>query len=210
MQIREKDLAARNLTDLTRAAIAASERAAAARARILVNDRLDVAWAAAAAGVHAGESSLPIRALAEARRELGREDFLLGASCHSLQGSRRRRGGRRRLCFLRAGVCDPVESQLWRSAGINKIGRGLRSRFDTGDRDRGNYGGKRRFLPRGGRRGSRGDSPLSAERRSGGNRRAPARPLISRRRATGRRSMRSLRARSLQSAACPPRHAALP
>ena len=86
VQIREKDLAARNLTDLTRAAIAASERAAAARARILVNDRLDVAWAAAAAGVHAGESSLPIRVLAEARRGLGREDFLLGASCHSLQG----------------------------------------------------------------------------------------------------------------------------
>ena len=86
VQIREKDLAARNLTDLTRAAIGASERAAAGRARVLVNDRLDVAWAAAAAGVHAGESSLPIRALAEARRGLGREDFLVGASCHSLKG----------------------------------------------------------------------------------------------------------------------------
>ncbi len=95
VQIREKDLPARTLIDLTRAAIAraaiaASERAAAGRARVLVrvlvNDRLDVAWAAAAAGVHAGESSLPIRALAEARRELVREDFLLGASCHSLKG----------------------------------------------------------------------------------------------------------------------------
>ncbi len=86
VQIREKDLPARTLTDLTRAAIAAGERAAAGRARTLVNDRLDVAWAAAAAGVHAGESSLPIRELAEARRKLGREDFLLGASCHSLKG----------------------------------------------------------------------------------------------------------------------------
>jgi thiamine-phosphate pyrophosphorylase len=86
VQIREKDLPARNLTDLTRAAIDASERAAAGRARVLVNDRLDVAWAAAAAGVHAGESSLPIRELAEARRRLGREDFLVGASCHSLKG----------------------------------------------------------------------------------------------------------------------------
>lgn len=86
VQIREKDLAARNLTDLTRVAIGASERAVAGHARVLVNDRLDVAWAAAAAGVHAGESSLPIRALAEARRELGREDFLLGASCHSIEG----------------------------------------------------------------------------------------------------------------------------
>lgn len=86
VQIREKDLPARNLTEITRAAIAASERAGAARAPVLVNDRLDVAWAAAAAGVHAGESSLPIREMAEARRTLGREDFLVGASCHSLEG----------------------------------------------------------------------------------------------------------------------------
>lgn len=86
VQIREKDLPARNLVDLTRAAVAASERAAAGRARIVVNDRLDVAWAAAAAGVHAGENSLPVRALVEARRRLGRDTFLVGASCHSLRG----------------------------------------------------------------------------------------------------------------------------
>lgn len=86
VQIREKNLPARNLTDLARAAIAASERAGAGRARVLVNDRLDVAWAAGAAGVHAGESSLPIRELVEARRRFGGEDFLVGASCHSLQG----------------------------------------------------------------------------------------------------------------------------
>ena len=86
VQIREKDLPARKLTDLTRTAIEASERAAAGRARILVNDRFDAAWAAAAGGVHAGETSLPIRALAEARRGLGRESFLVGASCHSLSG----------------------------------------------------------------------------------------------------------------------------
>ena len=87
VQIREKDLPARNLADLTRAAIEVSARAAAGRARILVNDRFDVAWAAAAAGVHAGENSLPVRALSEARRRLGREAFLVGASCHSLRGA---------------------------------------------------------------------------------------------------------------------------
>lgn len=91
VQIREKDLPARKLSELTRAAIAQAamktvERAADGPARVLVNDRFDVAWAAAAAGVHAGESSLPVRELAEARRRLGREDFLVGASCHSLQG----------------------------------------------------------------------------------------------------------------------------
>jgi thiamine-phosphate pyrophosphorylase len=91
VQIREKDLPARNLADLTRGAVARAaietgERAPTGRARILVNDRFDVAWAAAAAGVHAGESSLPVRALAETRRRLGREAFIVGASCHSLRG----------------------------------------------------------------------------------------------------------------------------
>ena len=83
VQIREKELPARKLADLTRGAIEASERAAGGRARILVNDRFDVAWAAGAAGVHAGETSLPIGALAEARRTLGSKSFLVGASCHA-------------------------------------------------------------------------------------------------------------------------------
>ncbi len=55
-------------------------------ARILVNDRLDVAISENAGGVHLGEKSLPIaeaKRLADARA--GSRDFLIGVSCHSLQ-----------------------------------------------------------------------------------------------------------------------------
>lgn len=90
IQIREKDLSARDLAALTRQAlqIAARHSPKAPRTRILVNDRLDVAIAERADGVHLGERSLPA---AEARRLIQSAqaqgslsaDFLLGVSCHS-------------------------------------------------------------------------------------------------------------------------------
>jgi thiamine-phosphate diphosphorylase len=63
-------------------------------ARVLVNDRLDVALAANAAGVHLAENSLPVEVVSEWRRSTGRVDFLVGASCHSIESARAaERGG---------------------------------------------------------------------------------------------------------------------
>lgn len=88
VQIREKDLPARDLLDVTRTAIGYCKTTSAqGKTLILVNDRFDVAWAAGAAGVHAGENSLPVRALVEARRACLPPNFLVGASCHSLGGA---------------------------------------------------------------------------------------------------------------------------
>lgn len=88
VQIREKDLAARNLMDLTRAAIRMCKNAPArGETRVVINDRFDVAWAAKAAGVHAGETSLHIPVLVNACRAARLTDFLIGASCHSLEGA---------------------------------------------------------------------------------------------------------------------------
>ncbi len=91
IQLREKDLSALDYARLTRAAIAAinpGTTSSASNARILVNDRLDVALAENADGVHLGENSIPI---AEAKRLLQRvpmeslpAQFLAGVSCHSL------------------------------------------------------------------------------------------------------------------------------
>ncbi len=83
IQIREKDLSGRELIHLARQAVAA---ASGTHTKILVNDRLDVAIAARAAGVHLGGESLPVRAVA-AWRERGAAGakLLIGASCHSLQ-----------------------------------------------------------------------------------------------------------------------------
>lgn len=91
IQIREKDLSARELLDLARAAVktVAREPAPSSRALILVNDRLDVARAAKAAGVHLPESSLPVAAVHAWRRAaVSANDFRVGASCHSVEAAR--------------------------------------------------------------------------------------------------------------------------
>lgn len=81
IQIREKDLSARELVELMRKAIAA----AATTTKILVNDRLDVALAAGAAGVHLGGESTPVAEMVRWRRSGHTPSgFLIGASCHSL------------------------------------------------------------------------------------------------------------------------------
>lgn len=81
IQIREKDMPTRPLLALVEAAV---NRARGAITRILVNDRLDVALAARADGVHLPTQGLPV---AEVRR--ARPELLIGASCHSLDELRR-------------------------------------------------------------------------------------------------------------------------
>lgn len=76
VQVREKDLDGGPLFALVRAALATG-------AEVVVNDRLDVALAAGARGVH-----LPARGLsvADARRiAAGRAGFSVGVSCHSVE-----------------------------------------------------------------------------------------------------------------------------
>ena len=78
IQIREKDLCARDLLQLTRSAV---ERVQPFGTRVLVNGRADVALAAGAHGVHLpGDSIAPL----EIRRLVG-IDFLIGVSCHTVQ-----------------------------------------------------------------------------------------------------------------------------
>jgi thiamine-phosphate pyrophosphorylase len=78
VQIREKGLPASRLLALAGAAASRARRTGATR--VMVNDRLDVALAAQAHGVHLGTHSMP----AEVVRRLAPRDFLLGVSCHSL------------------------------------------------------------------------------------------------------------------------------
>jgi thiamine-phosphate pyrophosphorylase len=85
VQIRERDMPARELLALARAAIGARE----GEARILVNDRLDVALAAGAAGVHLGGASVPAREVVRWLREGNAPaEFLVGVSCHSAKEAR--------------------------------------------------------------------------------------------------------------------------
>ena len=75
VQLREKDLCARELLPLAREMRTLTSEFGA---RLLINDRLDVALAAGADGVHLGGASLPV---AEARAILGPK-ILIGVSTH--------------------------------------------------------------------------------------------------------------------------------
>lgn len=77
IQIREIDLAPRELREFTRTAVSLVQPYGT---KILVNDRLDVALASGADGVHLRVNSLPV---AEVRRCVA-ADFLVAASTHSL------------------------------------------------------------------------------------------------------------------------------
>ena len=83
VQLREKDLPGRALSRIARAAV----EAAGPGSRIFINDRLDVALAAGAAGVHLGGESLPVQEVASwPAIKLGGTapaGFLIGRSCHS-------------------------------------------------------------------------------------------------------------------------------
>jgi thiamine-phosphate pyrophosphorylase len=77
VQLREKDLCARELYPLARELREITRRAGA---RLLINDRIDVALAVEADGVHLGGGSLPVQI---ARRLLG-PGRLLGVSTHAV------------------------------------------------------------------------------------------------------------------------------
>jgi thiamine-phosphate pyrophosphorylase len=84
IQIREKDLSGRELANLVEQTILRVGSVTA----VLVNDRVDVALATGAAGVHLGEHSLPpgeVKKLLSQR--LAGQEFLVGISAHSLEGA---------------------------------------------------------------------------------------------------------------------------
>jgi thiamine-phosphate pyrophosphorylase len=83
LQVREKDLTGGPLLTLARDLVAAA-KPRGARCAVVVNDRLDVALAARAAGVHLPADGLPI----EQVRRVAPKRFLIGCSVHSLAEAR--------------------------------------------------------------------------------------------------------------------------
>ncbi|MGD0217378.1 MAG: thiamine phosphate synthase [Desulfobaccales bacterium] len=77
VQLREKDPTDRRLYEL---AVAFRRRTQAAGALLIIDDRLDIALAAGADGVHLGQEDLPV----DAAREIA-PDLIIGASSHSLE-----------------------------------------------------------------------------------------------------------------------------
>jgi thiamine-phosphate diphosphorylase len=100
IQIRERDLETRALVSLVRRCVSA---VTGTKTRVLVNDRLDVALAADAAGAHLREDSIAVKA---ARSILS--EAVVGRSVHSVDGA----GNEwRHLDYLVLGTLFPSASK---------------------------------------------------------------------------------------------------
>jgi thiamine-phosphate pyrophosphorylase len=131
IQIREKDLSGRDCAWLTREALrqfANSRAIHATAARILVNDRVDVALSEGAAGVHLGENGLPVP---EAKRLAGaqahRRDFLIGVSCHSMEAARTAATGGADYLFFGPVFATPSKAAYGSPQGLERLAEVCRS-----------------------------------------------------------------------------------
>jgi thiamine-phosphate pyrophosphorylase len=92
VQLREKHLSARALSSLAREAswrTAAHAGEEQRTTRLIVNDRVDVAIAEHTHGVHLGENGLPVKEVkAFVESHVSPKDFLVGVSCHSVEGAK--------------------------------------------------------------------------------------------------------------------------
>ena len=144
IQIRERDLSGKESSTLAREAMKlARDRAGqegpgtepsarvspgvvaspskATRARILVNDRLDIALAAHSGGVHLGEQSLPPQEALRLRKALDRKDFLIGVSCHSLEAAKQAERGGADYLFFGPVFATPSKAAYGAPQGLDRL-----------------------------------------------------------------------------------------
>lgn len=103
VQLREKDMPLPKFLQLARQIRAHTTKLGAL---LIINDRLDVAMAVGADGVHLGQSDLPIAA---ARRLA--PDLIIGASTHSLAEARA--AVRAGASYINIGPLFPTQTKAW-------------------------------------------------------------------------------------------------
>jgi thiamine-phosphate pyrophosphorylase len=118
IQIREKDLDTRSLLEVARFAVTAAR---GTQTRVLVNDRLDVALAANASGIHLGEKSLPLETVVEWRRSNVRADFQIGVSCHALEYACAAETGGANYIFFGPIFATPSKAAFGAPQGLDRL-----------------------------------------------------------------------------------------
>jgi len=113
LQLRDKNLSDAERLDRAAALVALARGGA----DVVVNDRLDIALAAGAAGVHLGVGDLPIDA---ARRQAG-GDLLIGASTHSLAEAKAALAAGADGCGV--GAVFPTDTKRRRPSGLAYVRR---------------------------------------------------------------------------------------
>jgi thiamine-phosphate pyrophosphorylase len=126
IQVRETDLSGKDCSSLTREALQRAAKISASQdtaTRILVNDRLDVALAERAGGVHLGEKSLPLaeaKRLVESRGEW--KDFIIGVSCHSFEAARAAESSGADYLFFGPVFATPSKAVFGAPQGVERLG----------------------------------------------------------------------------------------
>lgn len=129
IQIREKDLSGKQTASLVGQAldrVSKQESDSKPATRIIVNDRLDVALAERAGGVHLGENSLPVD---EAKRLLllssaaqkPARDFILGVSCHSLEAAKSAASSGADYIFFGPVFATPSKAAYAAPQGLDRL-----------------------------------------------------------------------------------------
>ncbi|MGH9572388.1 MAG: thiamine phosphate synthase [Candidatus Acidiferrales bacterium] len=121
IQIREKNICSRSLVGLVRQSVRDASTIASA-SRILVNDRLDVALAADASGVHLGRESFPAEPTVYwCRAGAAPKGFLVGVSCHSLEEVRAAESGGVDYVFFGPIFDTPSKRLFGTPQGTNRL-----------------------------------------------------------------------------------------
>ncbi len=114
IQLREKDLATRELAELAAAAVGISRGSST---RMVVNDRLDIAMAVGADGIHLGGQSAPSEVV---RRHAG-TGFVVGVSCHSLDEAIQAEAGGADYLLLGPIFDTPSKRRYGPPLGLDKL-----------------------------------------------------------------------------------------
>jgi thiamine-phosphate pyrophosphorylase len=123
VQIREKDMCGRDLLVLAREAVAGGNAA-----RVIVNDRLDVALAAGAGGVHLGRESLAARdVVGWCRGGNAPAGFVVGVSCHSWEEAREAESAGANYIFFGPVFDTPSKRGMGEPQGVGRLAEICRS-----------------------------------------------------------------------------------
>jgi thiamine-phosphate pyrophosphorylase len=119
LQLREKDLSAAQLLEI---AVELRQLTREYGAKLLINDRVDVALAAGADGVHLGKAGLPVP---EARRMLGSER-LIGYSAHSVDEALQAQMAGADFVTLGPVYHTPSKAQYGEPLGLSALSEAVR------------------------------------------------------------------------------------
>ncbi len=114
VQLRERDLGTRDLLDM---AYKMKELTKIYNAKLFINDRVDIALAVEADGVHLGQMSMPPYAV----RDIARDKLLIGVSTHSLEEAMR--AEKEGVDFITIGPVyhTPSKAQYGEPIGIDTL-----------------------------------------------------------------------------------------